>query len=114
MRSGSRSAKQQLPEVDLAGLNPMHDYTEETYGERIADVYDQWYQGYDDLMLGTLSDLAHGGPVLELGIGTGRVALPLHQKGVHVQGIETSEAMLNQLRSNYTAGLTVPIAWGQR
>ncbi len=40
-----------------------------------------------------------GGPALELGIGTGPVALPLHKKGVSVQGIDASEAMLSKLRS---------------
>jgi SAM-dependent methyltransferase len=89
----------------------MNDYTGETYGERIADVYDQWYQGYDELMLATLSDLAQGGPVLELGIGTGRIALPLHQKGIHVQGIDTSEAMLNKLRSKPGAD-SIPLTAG--
>ena len=41
-----------------------------------------------------LRDLARGGPALELGIGTGRVALPLHESGIEVHGIDASEAMI--------------------
>ncbi len=45
-----------------------------------------------------LVERAGGGPALELGIGTGRIALPLAERGVQVQGIELSEAMVAQLR----------------
>jgi len=46
-----------------------------------------------------LVELAGGGSALEFAIGTGRIALPLAQRGVKVSGIESSEAMLRQLRS---------------
>jgi SAM-dependent methyltransferase len=46
-----------------------------------------------------LSELAGTGPVLELGIGTGRLALPLTQRGIPVHGIELSPAMVEQLRT---------------
>lgn len=46
-----------------------------------------------------LAALSDGGPVLEFGIGTGRVALPLSRRGIAVHGIELSEAMLAQLRT---------------
>ena len=46
-----------------------------------------------------LADLAAGGAALELGIGTGRIALPLSRRGVTVQGIELSPAMVAQLRA---------------
>jgi SAM-dependent methyltransferase len=46
-----------------------------------------------------LADLAGGGRVLELGIGTGRLALPLSRRGIRVDGIELSAAMVEQLRS---------------
>jgi SAM-dependent methyltransferase len=46
-----------------------------------------------------LSELADGRAALELAIGTGRVALPLSERGVHVHGIELSEAMVEQLRA---------------
>ena len=41
-----------------------------------------------------LADLAGRGPVLELGIGTGRLALPLTRRGIQVYGIELSPAMV--------------------
>ncbi|MGQ0805366.1 MAG: class I SAM-dependent DNA methyltransferase, partial [Actinomycetota bacterium] len=46
-----------------------------------------------------LADLAAEGAALELGIGTGRIALPLSQRGVHVHGIELSPAMVEQLQA---------------
>ena len=45
-----------------------------------------------------LAELAGSGPVLELGIGTGRVALPLVEKGISVHGIDLSQAMVELLR----------------
>ncbi|MEP9361490.1 methyltransferase domain-containing protein [Nocardioides sp. CN2-186] len=51
-----------------------------------------------------LVDLASGQAALELAIGTGRVALPLSERGVHVHGIELSEAMVEQLRAKPGAG----------
>ena len=45
-----------------------------------------------------LARLADGGPALELGIGTGRIALPLAARGVRVDGIDFSEAMIGRLR----------------
>ena len=46
----------------------------------------------------TLAKLAGAGPVLELGIGTGRLALPLAARGLAVHGIDASEAMVKKLR----------------
>ena len=57
-----------------------------------------------------LAELAGDGPALELGIGTGRLAIPLHQRGVAVRGIELSEAMVAQLRAKpAAAGIDVTI-----
>jgi SAM-dependent methyltransferase len=50
-----------------------------------------------------LAELAAGGRVLELGVGTGRIAIPLAQRGLHVTGIDTSEPMLARLRAKDTA-----------
>ena len=49
--------------------------------------------------LDLLVALADGGPALELAIGTGRVAVPLHGRGVPVSGVELSEPMVAQLRT---------------
>ncbi len=76
----------------------MDSYQEDTYGERIASVYDELYAGYDDAAIETLKELSRDGPALELGIGTGRIALPLQQRGVIVHGIDASEAMIAKLR----------------
>ena len=77
----------------------MDDYSEDTYGERIADVYDQWYSEFDPSAIQTLAELAHGGKVLELGIGTGRIAVPLLKTGLAVHGIDASESMVAKLRA---------------
>lgn len=46
-----------------------------------------------------LAELAHGGPALELAIGTGRIALPLSARGITVDGIDFSEEMVARLRA---------------
>jgi SAM-dependent methyltransferase len=77
-------------------------YDDRSYGEAFADVYDEWYLGVSDIdatvaLLGELVTDAGGGPVLELGIGTGRLALPLAATGVVVHGVDSSPAMLDLL-----------------
>lgn len=77
----------------------MKEYAERTYGDRISGIYDELYSSYEPASIELLADLAGDGFVLELGIGTGRIALPLHENGVAVQGIDASEAMISRLRS---------------
>ncbi|SCE90712.1 class I SAM-dependent methyltransferase [Micromonospora chokoriensis] len=55
-----------------------------------------------------LADLADGGPVLELAIGTGRVALPLAERGLTVHGVEASEEMVAHLRAK-PGGDRIPV-----
>jgi SAM-dependent methyltransferase len=74
------------------------------FGEREAAVYDAHVAEMFDPavvtpVVETLAGLAGGGAVLEMGIGTGRIALPLAQRGVHVQGIDASAAMVARLRA---------------
>ena len=90
----------------------MPGYDPTTY-DRIADVYDEWFAVPSDTedTVGFLSDLAGPGPVLELGIGTGRVALPLAQRGHEVRGMDASEAMEEQLRAK-TGGENIPVTIG--
>jgi SAM-dependent methyltransferase len=76
-------------------------YTASTYGDRFADVYDDWY-GADrsddtEAALTFLAELAGDGPVLELGAGTGRLAIPLAGRGLAVTGLDASAAMLERL-----------------
>ena len=77
----------------------MNFYSDETYGEHVAGVYDEWYADYDPHAIDALADLARGGRALELGIGTGRIALPLSTKGVDVHGIDAAASMISRLRS---------------
>ena len=72
------------------------------FGEDVASRYDDDAEIYApeavDPVVDLLAELAGGGPVLELGIGTGRIALPLSQRGVQVHGIDMSRAMVARLR----------------
>jgi SAM-dependent methyltransferase len=79
----------------------MDEYLAETYGDRIADVYDDLYAFPEDTAQAVdfLADLAGDGPVLELGVGTGRIALPLAGRGLTVHGIDASAAMVERLRA---------------
>jgi SAM-dependent methyltransferase len=77
-------------------------YDAGTYGERFADVYDAWYGEVTDATactnaLAALAEAGGGGPVLELGVGSGRLALPLAALGVEVHGIDSSPAMVERL-----------------
>jgi SAM-dependent methyltransferase len=58
-----------------------------------------------------LAALAGDGAALELGIGTGRIALPLAQRGVRVHGIDLSEAMVARLRAK-PGGAELPVTIG--
>jgi SAM-dependent methyltransferase len=74
------------------------------FGEREAAVYDSQEAGMFDPGVVTpavdmLADLAGDGDVLEMGIGTGRIALPLAARGVRVHGIDASSAMVARLRA---------------
>lgn len=77
----------------------MNFYSDETYGERVAGVYDEWHSEYDPLAIDALAELAQNGKALELGIGTGRMALPLSERNVEVYGIDAAPSMISRLRS---------------
>jgi len=78
----------------------MELYEPETYGDCIADVYDEWHMlGDTDATVEMLTSLAGGGRELELAVGTGRVAVPLIERGLEVHGIDASEAMIRHLRA---------------
>ena len=90
----------------------MKEYDASTYGDRIADVYDEIYAELDPTdAVDALARLAGAGPALELAIGTGRVALPLAARGVEVHGIDASEAMVAKLREK-PGGDAIPVAMG--
>ena len=91
----------------------MQGFDPTTYGQGFADVYDEWYgDGADvDDTVDLLAGLAGGHPVLELGIGTGRLALPLAARGVEVHGIDASPAMVERLRAKPGGG-AIPVETG--
>ena len=68
------------------------------YGENCAEFYDEIYGSVSPGVLSKLQELSGGGRVLELGIGTGRMALPLAARGVDIRGIEASTSMVARLR----------------
>jgi SAM-dependent methyltransferase len=76
-------------------------YDPSTYGDRIAPIYDEMHEGKFDTdgAVSFLAEVAGKGRVLELGIGTGRVAVPLVERGLEVHGIDASEAMVQRLRA---------------
>ena len=88
---------------------------EDHFGESVAARFDERYAHQADPavvapIVDLLEELAAGGAALELGIGTGRIALPLAARGVPVHGIDLSEAMLARLRAKPGAeriGVTV-------
>src|SRR5919198_259769 len=77
---------------------------EDYFGEDVARGYDESTAGMFqpsvvEPAVDLLADLAGRGAALELGIGTGRIALPLAQRGIRVHGIDLSEAMVARLRA---------------
>src|SRR5688500_3593645 len=77
----------------------MNFYADETYGEREAGVYDEWFSEYDPLAIDARAEFAQNGRALEVGIGTGRIALPLSERNVEVHGIDAAPSMISRLRS---------------
>jgi SAM-dependent methyltransferase len=74
------------------------------FGERVAARYDEssaemFEPGVVNAVVGVLAELAADGRALELGVGTGRIALPLARRGVAVHGIDMSRAMVARLRA---------------
>ena len=94
-------------------LARMVDYDESTYGERIADVYDEFFTTPTNALdaVAFLASVAGSRRVLELGIGTGRVALPLAARGLKVSGIDSSARMVEKLREK-PGGDAIPVMLG--
>jgi SAM-dependent methyltransferase len=76
------------------------EYDASTYGERIASMFDAWSGQMPTAdTVEFLAGVAAAGPVLELGVATGRIAIPLAERGLDVVGVEPSPAMLEQLHT---------------
>ncbi|MGH8906523.1 MAG: class I SAM-dependent DNA methyltransferase [Egibacteraceae bacterium] len=89
------------------------DWTPEEYGDAWAPVYDRFHDPKLDTetAVEALARLAGEGRVLEFGIGTGRLALPLAARGLEVHGIDASQAMVARLRAKPGGG-HIPVVIG--
>lgn len=86
----------------------------DAYGRAFADVYDHWYDGVTDAEATArfVADHHPGGPVLELGVGSGRLAGPLADRGLTVIGLDGSADMLDRCPrrgSGPNPGAVIPI-----
>ena len=90
----------------------MQKWENQSYGAVHAEIYDDWYGENGRLPLteaGNPNEVANeilhlvnnagGGPVLELGVGTGRLAIPMVERGLDVTGLDNSVEMLKKLQS---------------
>ncbi|MEV8477906.1 class I SAM-dependent methyltransferase [Streptomyces sp. NPDC051173] len=86
-------------------------YLGETYGEKTADLYDTLYEDFAPPpgQLELLASLSGAGPVVEVGAGTGRIAVPLAEKGISVIAVDASPEMTAQLEQKSRNLPIVPI-----
>jgi SAM-dependent methyltransferase len=77
----------------------MDEHAEVSPYDSIASLYDRWNRSVvEDIDFYVEEALRSGGPVLELGVGTGRIAVPIAQAGVRVIGVDSSAPMLERCR----------------
>jgi SAM-dependent methyltransferase len=86
------------------------------WGQATADRYDEspdpmFSPEVVEPAVARLAELAAGRPALELGIGTGRIALPLAERGIQVHGIDLSRPMVEHLRAKL-GGAAIPVTIG--
>jgi SAM-dependent methyltransferase len=86
----------------------MEGYGRSTYGDAFADVYDRWYARITDVdatadLVAELAAAAGSDRVLELAVGTGRLAVPIAARGLDVVGVDASAAMLAKLKERSAA-----------
>jgi SAM-dependent methyltransferase len=92
----------------------IEEYGPSTYGDHIAEIYDDHVQSAlleTEAAVAFLAELASAGPVLELAIGTGRIALPLAERGIEISGIDASQKMVARLRAK-AGGAAIPVSFG--
>jgi len=70
-----------------------------SFGDDVSEMYRDLQRGDEIAAVEFLAQLAEHGPTLELAIGAGRIALPLAARGIRVDGIDISPAMVDQLRA---------------
>ena len=90
----------------------MFTFEPDTFGVLNADDYDLHHRPENtDAAIAFLSRHCAGGRVLELAIGTGRIAVPLAQAGIDVEGIEASQKMVDLMRAK-PGGADIPVVIG--
>jgi SAM-dependent methyltransferase len=89
----------------------MTTWNSETYGSRWSDIYDGLPWPAPDDAVDVLAKIAGDGPVLELAIGTGRIAIPLARRGIDIHGIDSSLEMIGKLREK-DGGAQIPVSKG--
>ena len=110
--SGSPDAPASGPPASDPASSGAAAFDAAAYGRSAAGDYDALHAGLDPApAVRALADLAAGQPVLEFGIGTGRIALPLTERGLAVHGIEGSPDMAAQLRRK-PGGDQIPVVVG--
>ena len=92
--------------ITVKGYHPLL-----SFGRESAATYDQHPRGDESETVALLRDLAKGRRTLELAIGTGRIALPLAEAGVPVEGIDLSPEMVEMLRRK-PGGQSIPVTIG--
>lgn len=82
----------------------MSEHSEGNSYDPIASLYDRWCRSVvEDIDFYVEEAVLSGGPVLELGVGTGRIALPIARTGVRVIGVDSSPLMLERCREQAAA-----------
>lgn len=90
----------------------MERYDERTYGQRWSPYYDDTFSEVDNSLIDLLARHAGDPPrALELAIGTGRIALPLAERGVEVSGVDISDEMVSIMRAK-PGGAAIPVVMG--
>jgi SAM-dependent methyltransferase len=98
--------------ADARGAFDPSTFDAGAYGRATARDYDTLHASLDPAAaVRTLTELAAGLPVVEFGIGTGRIALPLAERGLEVHGIDGSAEMAEQLRRK-PGGTKMPVVVG--
>jgi len=103
----------ELPGFSMRGRGGMGAQSLDSYGDDTAHSYDDWFGAWSLVqpVVDQVVRFAGSDPVLELGIGTGPLALPLLERGVAVHGIDLSEQMVARLRAK-PGGDRIPVTIG--
>jgi SAM-dependent methyltransferase len=101
---GSHRDLTSMPDDESTSFDPVADFYDESAAEMFTD-------SVVTPVVDLLAELAGHGPALELGIGTGRIALPLAARGVSVTGIDASVKMVEKLREKPGGG-DIPVVIG--